>query len=118
MRWDKEGKPVLEALQMRAQSKIEQIRAQLLPDSSPGLTPDELRAALARKFEGLTPEQRVQFKIEAGIAFLELNRMMDDLKQHLGQLGREVSLTKRNGQAIGAYGQANRMSRAVDTDSW
>ena len=115
---DEDSKLALETLHTRAEIKIEQIRRQLLPNCPAGISIEDLRTALFRRMDELPPEQRAELKVKAGIALIELNVMVNELSNQLAKLGREVVATKRSGQAINAYGQANRMKRSSGSSAW
>lgn len=115
---DDEGRYFLETLQARAESKFEQIRRQLLPDSPSGMTVDQLQDALFRRMADLPPEQQAEMKVKAGIALIEMDVMVRELREHLTELGREVAATTRKTAAVTAYGKAGNLMRGRKSSAW
>jgi len=115
---DDEGRYFLEALQARAQCKFELIRRSLLPDSPPGMTVEQLQDALFKHMGELPPQQQAEMKIKAGIALIELDVMVNELREHLTELGRQVASTNKKSAAVSAYGKASRMAGGRKSSAW
>ena len=113
-----EGRYFLETLEARAQSKFEQIRRSLLPDSPTGMTVEQLQDALFKRMDELPPDQRAEMKIKAGIALIELDVMVGELLEHLTAIGREVASTSRTTAAAGAYGRMSKLGYGAKSSAW
>ncbi|HVI49881.1 MAG TPA: hypothetical protein VM661_01580 [Candidatus Sulfotelmatobacter sp.] len=115
---DDEGRYFLETLQVRAQSKFEQIRHQLLPDSPAGMTVEQLQDALFKRMAEMPPEQQADMKVKAGIALIEMDVMVRELREHLTELGRQVAATTRKTAAVSAYGRASGLMSGRKSSAW
>lgn len=113
-----EGRYFLETLQARAQSKFEQVRRSLLPDSPSGMTVEELQDALLKRMDELPEDRRAEMKIKAGIALVELDVMAGELRKHLTAIGHEVASTGRKTAAAGAYGRVSRLTAGGKSNAW
>lgn len=115
---DDEGRYFLETLQARAQSKFEQIRRSLLPDSPSGMTVEQLQEALIRRMQELPPEQQAEMKVKAGIALIELDVVVAELRKHMTAIGQEIEAVGRKRTAVGAYGRMSRLAGGPKSSAW
>ena len=119
MRYDNaEGRYFLETLQARARNKFEHIRRSLLPDSPTGMSVEQLQTALFARMGQLPPEQQAEMKVKAGIAMIELDVMVRELREQLTELGRQVAATTQKRAAVGAYGKVGSMVNGRKSSAW
>lgn len=115
---DDEGRYFLELLQARAQSKFEHIRHSLLPDSPMGMTVEQLQEALFQRMAELPPDQQADMKIKAGIALIELDVMVAELRKHLTGIGQQVAAAGRKSAAADAYSRIGRLAGGRKSSAW
>jgi hypothetical protein len=115
---DDEGRYFLESLQARAQSKFEHIRHSLLPDSPMGMTVEQLQEALFKRMDELPPDQQAEMKVKAGIALIELDVMVGELRKHLTGIGQQVAAAGRKSAAADAYSRMSRLAHGRKSSAW
>ncbi len=108
MKYDGEGKAELEQVDARVARKLAEIHQLLAPGLAAPFTIDELQRAAEARMGGLPPAEQQRLRLKAIVAYAELEQIIEELSQHVADIGAELRTVSHHSRAVTAYNQAPR----------
>lgn len=108
MRYDAEGRKRLEMVELRASRKLAEIQELLVPGAGAPLPNEALREGAMRHMAELPPAEQEILRKQAYVAYAQLQEIIAELSQNLGEIGEELRKVNVQSQGVGTYGHVAR----------
>ena len=106
MKYDADGRKALEQVQARAACKLAEIHQLIAPGLTAPFTFEQLHRIAEERMAGLPPAEREVLRRKALVAYSELERLIEEMSQHLADIGSELRKVTQHNRAASAYAQA------------